>query len=132
MAYRTVETDPNFGNGKFLKMKDVFQNVGDEFTALYQSDGEGTYGPEYTWKQRSGEVVTMTIGNKQLAIQLKKAKLQFNEKVTIKFTSEKDVQKDSPMKLFQVRVEDAPKGASAKPPPPKPAAPKDDWDDINQ
>ena len=137
MAMREVDA-PDYGTGKFLKVADLFPEVGSEFTAIYLGDEENVngYGQDYHFLQRNREEGILTAKG-QLAHVLKKAQLVKGEKVTIRFADEKDVGKESPMRVFKVRVEDGPKALSttqkpATKPAPKPAQPAtsaDDWND---
>jgi hypothetical protein len=128
MARREIDPDPEYGKRDgFLKLKEVFPNVGDEFVALYQSDAPNPnpdYGHDYTWKLKTGEIKTMSVKG-ELHEQLQKAKLQQGEKVKIKFFATKSYDKPgySPKRLFKVWVDDPPAGTA---PAPKPAPAVDD------
>lgn len=126
MATREIEHQDR----AFLKVKDVFQKTGDKFVGLYVGSEvntrlEGTP-VDYFFKQRDGTEVSITIKG-SLDTQLKKAALQAGEKVTITFVSERETTKGNPQRIFNVKVDDAPKGAAPAPAPkPKPVH-NEDW-----
>jgi hypothetical protein len=115
MGTRVVEPDESHESKNFVKFKDIFQNIGDKFVGLYQSDTAGQYGQDYTFKGRDGQLYVLTAkgGLKDQLLQLAPA---VGEKVTITLAKLKDTGKESPLRLFRVAAEDGPKVAP-KPPP---------------
>jgi hypothetical protein len=115
MAYREIEVDEqdkNYEPKEFLKMKDLFQEVGDEFVGLYQKDGEGTYGREFSFKQKNGTIGILTVKGHLLKQLDKAAPFAVGERVKIIFDAEKDVVlqkgddagKTVTLKFFKIQV----------------------------
>lgn len=113
MGRREVtEDDVPRNDSPFLKFGELFSRVGDTFAGLYQSDKEGTYGQDYTFKLRDGSVGTLTVKG-PLKNQLAKAAPQRGELITIKVSGMREQ-----FFIFKVIVDDAPAGKSKPPPAP--------------
>lgn len=105
MAYKEVVEAEKV---PFLKLKEIFQTVGDKFLGVYISDSEGQYGPEFVFNTNIGKVSFTASG--QLKSKLLKAKqegLAEGHAVAIQFTGSRDVGKESPMREFKVLVDDS-------------------------
>lgn len=97
---------------KFIKAKDVFAKVGDVFQGVYVSSADGQYGREYTFSTADGNL-TLT-APKGLIGQIEKAVRDGAGLIAVQYTANKDVGKDSPMKVFKVKHDPSYKGAPPK------------------
>ncbi len=117
MAFQEIPDEP-YEERTFFR----FNAVGDKFVGLYVSQKEGTYGTDYTFRNKEGQFVVT--GKGALKAKLDKAGLKPGYLVRATFTGTKDVGKDSPMRLIKVEVDNDPAKPAPKPPPP----PADDFD----
>jgi hypothetical protein len=116
MAFVEVELDASEQTtGKFLKVKDLFQNVGDKFVAVYVSDAPGTYGQDVTLQCSDGEQRTLTVkGDLQKVIEKSKATggMTPGTKIAIVFKKEQEIPgKEFKKRHFSVLVDKGPKVA---------------------
>lgn len=144
MAFREVElTEEERAamSGAYFK----FNAIGDRIVGRFISTrpSTGTFAKpgqlDYTIRHKNAETgaiedVTLT-PPADLAAKLKKAQLKPGWKVSITYSSDVDVGKESPMKVFKLLVDDSDAPAAAKPaappapaPKPKPAPAPDDID----
>lgn len=139
MAFKTVPApDPAELMAKFVNLKNVGETLKGIFMSLAESTGQFG-GTNYTFNTSKDGVVTIT-AKTMLLKHLQRADPKPGYGVIIKLSGEKDIGKESPLKLFEVQVDPdvteqmklwatgvpMPKGKSAAPPPPKP--PTDDED----
>lgn len=145
MAFKKIEIPEDEGGGRaFFK----FNAIGDRLAGVFLSysiSNAGNYGPkpEYVFRIKGPDGQPQEVALNpptRLAMALEKAQLKKGHKVIAVLTGEKDVGKGSPMKLFEVMVDDSPSAAPAqaaapapaaapKPKPPPPPA-GDEFDDI--
>jgi hypothetical protein len=115
-----------------------FEAIGDQFGGVFVSSrsATGQYAKpgqiEYIFRRKdptSGEISEVLFNPPTDAAQkLKKAALKPGNRVAVKYVSDQDVGKESPMKIFKVMVDRA--TAAAPAPAPKPALKAENLDDI--
>lgn len=145
MAYKNVEI-PDEAPGEYVK----FNAIGDKLEGFFASSGPaaGKFGEgktDYRFITREG--VKVLTPPTHLATGLKVAALKPGCKVRITYSGNKEIGKESPMKLFTLQVDDeaatiaaglklvakagsAPPPAPKAPPPPPPPADDPFGDDV--
>lgn len=113
-----------------------FEAIGDQLAGVFVSTrpATGQYAKpgqlEYVFRRKdatTGEIAEVALNPPTDAAQkLKKAALKPGNKVIVKYVSDQDVGKESPMKIFKVLVD----RAAAAAPAPKPAPKPENLDDI--
>lgn len=120
MAFRDVSANPEeMGEGaEYPKFNALGDKVAGLFIETYEQDDQFNPGKKrlnYKFKGRKADgtpgtlIITPTA---HLARSLDGAQLKRGDKVIMELIAEKDVGKDSPMKIFKVLVEDGKPGAA--------------------
>lgn len=139
MAFKKIELteeEQAAGNTNFHK----FDQPGDKFSGVFVSVSEedGKYGKRknYKFKTRNAEgaiIEAVITPPTDLDRKMRKVQWKPGYRVKITYTHNQDIGKESPMKVFDLEVDDAPpapKAAAPKPLPPPPPPAADELDDI--
>lgn len=136
MAFEEVtltEEEKAAMSATFVKFEAIGDQLGGVFVATRPATGQYAKAGqlEYVFKRKdatTGEISEVILNPPfDAAVKLKKAALKPGNKVIVKYVSDQDVGKESPMKIFKVMVDRA---AAAPAPAPKPAPKPENLDDI--